>query len=130
QDGKEIPVEFGAANLLPSDPLMQVYRGLFGALVIEPKGSHWTADAESNASATVWDGDKVFREFVVMYQNDANMLTNGHSWWATGNPLAGFNYKSDPARLRFGKGLDYAMGAQAPADWTQLTATDVQNISL
>lgn len=130
EDGKETPVEFGAINLLPSDPLMQVYRGLFGALVIEPKGSRWTADAESNASATVWDGEKVFREFVVMYQNDANMLTNGHSWWATGNPLAGFNYKSEPAWLRFGKGLDYAMGTQAPADWTQLTATDVQNISL
>lgn len=129
-DGKQIPIEFGAINLLPSDPLMQVYRGLFGALIIEPLGSHWLPDPQSTASATVWNGDKVFREFVVMYQNDANMLTNGNSWWATGNPLAGFNYRSEPAWLRFGKGLNAAMGTDAPKDWSKLTQDDVQNISL
>jgi hypothetical protein len=130
EDGKATPVEFGAINLMPSDPLMHVYRGLFGALVIEPAGSRWIADPHSAASATVWAGDQVFREFVVMYQNDANMLTNGQSWWATGNPLAGFNYRSEPAWLRFGKHLDRALGKQAPLDWTHLTPTDVQNISL
>ncbi|MDB5904243.1 MAG: copper oxidase, partial [Betaproteobacteria bacterium] len=130
EDGKATPVEFGAINLMPSDPLMHVYRGLFGALVIEPAGSRWIADPHSTASATVWAGDQVFREFVVMYQNDANMLTNGQSWWATGNPLAGFNYRSEPAWLRMGKRLDGALGKQAPLDWTRLTQADVQNISL
>jgi hypothetical protein len=129
EDGQPVPVEFGAVNLLPADPLMQVYRGLFGALVIEPAGSLWVADPQSAASATVWSSGKVFREFVAMYQNDANMLSNGQSWWAVGNPLAGFNYRSEPAWLRFGQRLDGALGANAPADWTRLTATDLQNIA-
>jgi hypothetical protein len=130
ENGKATPVEFGACNLLPSDPLMQHYRGLFGALVIEPAGSKWMADPTSSSQATVWSGSKVFREFVAMYQNDANMLTSGTSWWATGNPLAGFNYRSEPPWLRFGTMLNRALGSDAPADWKHLTATDVQNISL
>lgn len=127
--GAATPVEFGAVNLLPADPLMQVYRGLFGALVVEPAGARWSADPLSPTSATVWAGDQVFREFVVMYQNDANMLTNQHSWWETGNPLAGFNYKSEPAWLRFGKLLDGPLGQERPQDWTRLSKADVQNIS-
>src|SRR5260370_35570328 len=35
------PVEFGAVNLLPADPLMQAYQGLFGGLIREPAGSNW-----------------------------------------------------------------------------------------
>ncbi|HEV7767738.1 MAG TPA: copper oxidase [Thermoanaerobaculia bacterium] len=129
EGGKQTPVEFGSINLLPSDPLMQVYRGLFGSLIVEPIGSRWMEDPHSSSSATVWAGDKVFREFVVTYQNDANMLTNGASWWSTGNPLAGFNYRSEPPWLRFGKMLDSALGASKPADWTNLTQGDVNNIS-
>lgn len=131
ENGQATPVEFGAINLLPSDPLMHVYRGLFGALVIEPAGSTWIPDPGSPTSATVWSpSGQVFREFVLMYQNDANMLTNGQSWWSVGNPLAGFNYRSEPAWLRFGKHLDGALGKDAPADWTQLTQADLQNIAL
>lgn len=126
----QTPVEFGSVNLLPSDPLMHIYHGLFGALVVEPAGSRWQADPTTQAQATVWAGDKVFREFVLMYQNDANMLTNGHSWWETGNPLAGFNYRAEPAWLRFGNELDGPMGSDAPKDWRNLTQSDLTNISL
>ncbi|MDP9192511.1 MAG: copper oxidase [Acidobacteriota bacterium] len=129
EGGKQTPVEFGAINLLPSDPLMQVYRGLFGSLIVEPAGSRWIEDPHSSSSATVWAGDKVFREFVVTYQNDANMLTNGASWWSTGSPLAGFNYRSEPPWLRFGKMLDGPLGSNKPADWTNLTQTDVNHIA-
>jgi hypothetical protein len=66
---------------------------------------------------------------VVAYQNDVNMLTNGASWWATGSPLAGFNYRAEPPWLRFGKMLDRALGTSAPADWTNLSQTDVNNIA-
>ena len=129
EDGKQTPVEFGSINLLPSDPLMHVYRGLFGSLIVEPQGSRWIEDPHSSSSATVWAGDKVFREFVVTYQNDANMLTNGASWWATGSPLAGFNYRSEPPWLRFGKMLTSALGTKAPADWTNLTQQNVNDIA-
>ncbi len=129
ENGNATPVEFGTVNLMPSDPLMHVYHGLFGSLVVEPAGSRWITDPGSDSSATVWSAGQVFREFVVAYQNDANMLTNKNSWWATGNPLAGFNYRSEPAWLRFGKHLNGPLASDAPKDWTDLTQTDLQNIS-
>jgi hypothetical protein len=85
------PVEFGALNLVPSDPLMQDPKGLVGALIIEPPGATWTEDPTTRAAATVTakkeDGtSSSFREFVVVMQSDAmegNLLT--------------FNYKTNVA---------------------------------
>ena len=70
------PVEFGALNLVPSDPLMQDPKGLVGALIIEPPGATWTEDRTTRAAATVTakkeDGtSSSFREFVVVMQSDA-----------------------------------------------------------
>jgi hypothetical protein len=50
-DGKisATPVEFGALNLMPSDSLMHVYHGLFGALIVEPAGSTLRADTDYRA---------------------------------------------------------------------------------
>ena len=74
-DGKLVasPVEFGAVNLMPADPLKQANKGLIAALVVEPKGATWTTDATSRLAATVKTPDgKEFREFVVVHQ-DVNM---------------------------------------------------------
>ena len=38
---RAIPVEFGGTNLLSTDRIKQPQKGLFGALVIEPKGATW-----------------------------------------------------------------------------------------
>ena len=38
------PVEFGAVNLLSADRVKQPMKGMFGSLVIEPKGASWTED--------------------------------------------------------------------------------------
>ncbi|MGH8531259.1 MAG: copper oxidase [Gammaproteobacteria bacterium] len=35
------PVEFGGANLFPSDPFNHASEGMFGAVVVEPAGSWW-----------------------------------------------------------------------------------------
>jgi len=68
------PIEFGAVNLMPADPLKHSNKGLIGALIVEPKGATWTTDANSRLSATVKTPDgKEFREFVVMLQDDLNM---------------------------------------------------------
>ncbi|HYG90379.1 MAG TPA: hypothetical protein VD978_29435 [Azospirillum sp.] len=68
------PIEFGTVNLMPADPLKQSNKGLIGALIIEPKGSTWTTDANSRLSATVKTTDgKEFREFVMLFQDDVNM---------------------------------------------------------
>ncbi len=124
------PMEFGAINLLPSDPLSHVFHGLFGALVIEPTGSTWRADTDYRASATVFPagGGAPFREFVVMAQDDINMLVNSQSFYAATNNLSGFNYRSEPFFYRFGPMMNPAMGKNAPADWSNLSQNDLVNI--
>jgi manganese oxidase len=124
------PIEFGAINLLPSDPLSHVYHGLFGALVIEPKGSAWRADTDYRASATVFpaNGGAPFREFVIMAQDDINMLVNNQSLYAANNNLSAFNYRSEPFFYRFGTMMNKSMKQNAPADWSKLTSADLANL--
>ena len=131
-DGKisATPVEFGAINLMPSDSLMHVYHGLFGALIVEPARSTWRADTDYRASATVFPKTgPPFREFVLMAQDDINMLVNGHSLYAAGNNLSAFNYRSEPFFYRFGGLMNGAMGGTTPppTNWANLTPIDLFN---
>src|SRR4029077_7213196 len=71
-----IPIEFGATNLTPADPMVQSQFGMVGALIVEPEGSTWVEDKppktekKTYASATVTvPGASDFREFVVIDQN-------------------------------------------------------------
>ena len=99
-DGKveRTPVEFGAINLSPADPMMQHTYGLVGGLIVEPEGSHWKEDSNSHASAMVWKDDVEFREFATVVQDDLASLrlsasvalqaviSNGPKWAVDGNP--------------------------------------------
>ncbi len=68
------PIEFGATNLISSDPIKHSNKGAIGALIIEPAGSTWIEDAGSRAQATITKADgTTFREFVVQFQTDINM---------------------------------------------------------
>lgn len=81
-----VPVEFGAVNLMPSDPIKHTNKGLIGALVIEPPGGCpapsgnapnqpcWE-DTASRASATIFGptATNKFRDFVLLFQNDINL---------------------------------------------------------
>ncbi len=78
---KPLPIEYGAVNLNPSDPLMQHTKGMIGALIVEPRTTTgWTVDENSKASARVTytasaPGSEVvaersFREFVAIIQDD------------------------------------------------------------
>lgn len=91
-----IPIEFGATNLTPADPLLQSQFGMVGALIVEPEGSTWAEDAtpkKTYASATVTvPGGSEFREFVVI---DQNMVANN-----TLNGIGAVNYRSEPFGLR------------------------------
>ena len=95
------PVEFGAINLAPADPLLQHPYGLLGALVIEPSGSTWVEDSNTRAAATVTpaSGPK-FREFVEIVHDDLAALrftspvaldavagSGGPQWMLNGKPL-------------------------------------------
>lgn len=90
------PIEYGAINLMASDPIEGSSKGLIGALIIEPEGATW-ADGSSTGSGktkvTSADGEPgtdglltraaidindangnfLFRDFVVIHQDDVNM---------------------------------------------------------
>jgi len=94
--GKRIgtPIEFGATNLISSDPIKHSNKGAIGSLIVEPQGSTWIEDSTSRAQATVTKSDGTsFREFVVQFQTDINMR------FADGSPvpnLAGPDGAEDP----------------------------------
>jgi hypothetical protein len=68
------PVEFGAINLMPAEPLRQGGKGLVAAMVVLPQGSTWTTDATTRTAATVTvPGGRTFRDFVLMFQDDLNL---------------------------------------------------------
>ncbi|HEV2853871.1 MAG TPA: hypothetical protein VHC97_13800 [Thermoanaerobaculia bacterium] len=77
---EHIPVEFGASNLLSPDAVNQYVHGLFGGLVIEPKGATFDEGAGSSAVVTYTDDTRPipiqrrFRDFVVFMQDDSNNL--------------------------------------------------------
>ncbi|HEU4837663.1 MAG TPA: hypothetical protein VFS90_24750 [Pyrinomonadaceae bacterium] len=76
------PIEFGATNLISSDPIKHSNKGAIGSLIVEPQGSTWVEDAGSRASATVTKSDGTsFREFVLQFQTDINMR------FADGSPV-------------------------------------------
>lgn len=83
------PVEFGAVNLMPADPIKQGGKGLFGALVVQPANAFWGFDTTppepfsggstplaTRASLAVFGG-KPFRDFVLVGQDDANLRIAG-----------------------------------------------------
>jgi hypothetical protein len=126
-DGKmrATPQELGAVNLMPSDPLVHFYHGLFGSLVIEPEGSTWIEDSDYRASATVFKRDgSLFRDFVLQATDDPAVQLEGQSLYAAGNPLSGVNYRSEAMLYRYGQRLSSAIAPQDPRDWRKLSAAD------
>jgi hypothetical protein len=102
------PVEFGSANLLPSDPMFQHPNGVFGQIIIEPFGSRWQCGdpgalgscdgggTVSRASATVTPPTgPAFREFSIML-SDALITSSA-------TPINAINYRTEPANHRFAK---------------------------
>ena len=84
------PVEFGALNLMPADPIKQGGKGLFGAIVIQPADSYWgfdttppepfssgTVPLATRASAVVFGEKAPYRDFVLVGQDDANLRLSG-----------------------------------------------------
>jgi len=105
------PIEFGAINMIPSDPIKHTSKGAIVGLIIEPRNSSWVADAAHPTSATVTlSNGSTFREHVLFFQNDLNFR------WGNGTaiPLTAetedpedsgqkaFNYKSEPMWARLG----------------------------
>jgi hypothetical protein len=105
------PIEFGATNLISSDRIKHGNKGAIGGLIIEPRGSTWTEDVNSRASATVTpSGGVAFREFVLLFQDDVNFRFGDGS--AVPNTAEAedpedsgqkaLNYRSEPMWKRLG----------------------------
>jgi len=110
------PVEFGALNLFPSDPLFQHLNGLFGQMIIEPKGATWKCGEAGNlrdcdpsgaqppasrASATVALPDgSTYREFSLMISDNIRISdTVGSSQTVANNSAV--NYRTEPWQFRY-----------------------------
>ncbi|HEX9984249.1 MAG TPA: copper oxidase [Thermoanaerobaculia bacterium] len=103
------PIEFGAVNLMPADPIKQAHKGLIGALIVEPQKATWVEDAKMRAAATVTVGTTTFRDFVLQFQTDVNFR------YGDGTPVPNvaeiedpedsghkaLNYRSEPMWKRF-----------------------------
>jgi hypothetical protein len=121
------PIEFGAINLIPSDPIKHSSKGALAALVIEPRFSTWVADAAHPTSATVTlSNGTTFREHVLFFQNDINFrFGNGTAIPVTAESEdpedsghSAFNYKSEPMWARLGFAPDTPLTITRTFDFT------------
>jgi hypothetical protein len=125
------PVEFGATNLISSDPIKHSNKGAIGSLIIEPQGSTWIEDANSRAQATVSKSDGTsFREFVLQFQTDVNLRRGDLTGDAAAVPnVAGeedaedsgqkaLNYRSEPMWKRMGYEPDLPLEETRAFDYT------------
>ena len=116
------PIEFGTTGLRDmGDVIKHASHGAGGMLIIEPLGTQWQTDffanpnsKGSNSSANIFDpagtADTVlFREHVVMYQDDLSVLQNGEPLRNIGDEddsedtgFKAFNYRSEPLWARMG----------------------------
>src|ERR1700752_1229126 len=108
------PIEFGATNLISSDPIKHSNKGAIGSLIVEPQGATWIEDATSRAQATVTKSDgTLFREFVLQFQSDINMrFADGSPVPNLGGPggaedpedsaQKAINYRTEPLWKRMG----------------------------
>ncbi|MGG5812522.1 multicopper oxidase domain-containing protein [Falsiroseomonas sp. CW058] len=112
-----VPVEFGAANLMPADRLRQSGKGLVGALVVLPRGATWAEDPGTRTAATVSFTDpegnaRTFRDFVVMFQDDLNLQAAGRAICPSGAADAAPDVEGPPVSIAAGP----CMGAEDPQD--------------
>lgn len=106
------PMEFGATNLIPSDPIKHTAKGAIGALIIEPKGAiirESLTGSRASANIVMSNGTQ-FQDNVLIFQDDINLrygdgtpvppLANNDDAEDSGHKA--FNYSSEPLWKRMG----------------------------
>ncbi|HEX8692439.1 MAG TPA: hypothetical protein VF746_08480 [Longimicrobium sp.] len=110
-----VPVAFGAANLMPADPIEHASKGAIGGLVVWRPNVRFFEDAASRASASVVDDNtgRVFREHVLLYQTDLNLRWNNapipnlaEAEDPEDSGQKGANYRTEPLWFRLGYAPD------------------------
>lgn len=128
-----VPVEYGAINLISSDPIKHASKGAIAALIIEPQGATWVEDSDTRASATVTlTGGGHFREHVLMFQNDLNLQQGGVAVPNTAEAedpedsgQKGFNYRTEPLWTRMGFAADTPLEQTRDEDFTDVLSSAV-----
>jgi hypothetical protein len=126
------PIEFGATNLISSDPIKHSNKGAIGSLIVEPVGATWIEDSTMRSQATVFKSDGTsFREFVIQFQTDLNLR------FADNSPvplLGGPNGAEDPEDSAQ-KAINYRtepmwkrMNYPADLDFNQTRKIDFTNV--
>jgi len=131
------PIEFGATNLRDmGDVIKHASHGAIGALIIEPEGSTWVTDANRNASAYVMapGGAVLFREHVVLYQDDLSVQRNGQPLLNIGREddsedsgMKAFNYRTEPLWGRLGLGIEQVPDGLNDKDQTNVLSSTRSN---
>ena len=129
---KATPIEFGATNLISSDPIKHSNMGAIGSIIIEPEGATWVEDLDSRAKATVYKTpDDWFREFVVQFQTDINMrFGDGSPVPNLGGPTGAedaedsgqkaINYRTEPLWKRMGYAPETPFSKTRTFDFTNV----------
>ena len=122
------PIEFGAINLISTDPIKHSSKGAIGALIIEPAGSTWTTDTGTRASASIDPpgANNTFREFVLLFQNDLNLrFGNGtaipnlaEEEDPEDSGQKAFNYRTEPMWTRLGFAVNTPLTTTRTFDFT------------
>jgi hypothetical protein len=125
------PIEFGATNLISSDPIKHSNKGAIASLIIEPQGATWIEDANSRAQATVTKTDGTsFREFVLQFQTDVNLRRGDLQGDAAAVPNVageedaedsgqkGLNYRSEPMWKRMNYAPELPLEQTRALDFT------------
>ena len=125
------PIEFGATNLISSDPIKHSNKGAIASLIIEPQGATWIEDANSRAQATVNKPDGTsFREFVLQFQTDVNLRRGNLTGDAAAVPNVAreedpedsgqkaLNYRAEPMWKRLNYAPDLPLEQTRAFDYT------------
>ncbi len=125
------PIEFGATNLISSDPIKHSNKGAIASLIIEPQGATWIEDSNSRAQATVSKTDGTsFREFVLQFQTDINLRRGNLQGDAAAVPNVAreedpedsgqkaLNYRTEPMWKRLGYEPDLPLEQTREFDYT------------
>ena len=130
------PIEFGATNLRDmGDVIKHASHGAIGSLIIEPEGSSWVADYNQKASAYVTlGGATLFREHVVMYQDDLSVMKNttplsniGEEDDSEDSGMKAFNYRTEPLWARLGIGIEEVPDGLNDKDQTNVLSSYQSN---
>ncbi|MCA9470092.1 MAG: hypothetical protein KC643_32230, partial [Nitrospira sp.] len=142
------PIEFGIVGLRDmGDVIKHSSHGAIGALVIEPEGaiidsntehSHCGPDVGQEAAATICDkdGNFLFREFVLLYQDDVSLQWHGQPLPNLRNAddsedsgQKAFNYRTEPIWARLGADPAADPEAMMELDWTDAFSSRVSHQS-